>query len=171
MAHSSKKKTEARSAYIYDNMPLAQIASIHKVSLATLRSWKKKAEDAGDDWDKLRAATLLAGEGMEAIARQTLSEYVVQHKTVMAEVLAAKDMTAQQKTDALASLGDSFNKMVVASRRVLPMSDELAIALRVIQMLTEFVRQKFPQHVKALLEILEPFTEEVVAKLGAKHGS
>ena len=171
MAHSSKKKSDARSAYIFDNMPLTQIAAIHDVSLATLRAWKKKAEAAGDDWDKLRAANLLAGEGMEAVARQTLSEYVDQHRAVMAEVLAATDMTAQQKTDALASLGDSFNKMVSASKRVLPMSDELAIALRVIQLLTEFVKREFPQHVNVLLEILEPFTEEVVAKLGAKHGA
>lgn len=171
MAHSSNKKSEARSAYVFDNMPLAQIAKIQKVSLATLRAWKKKACEAGDDWDKLRAANMLAGEGMEAVARQTLSEYVLQHKTVMDEVLAATDMTAKQKTDALASLGDSFNKMVSASRRVLPMSDELAIALRVIQMLTEFVKQEFPQHVEALLEILEPFTEVVVAKLGARHGA
>lgn len=169
MAHNSKKKSDARAAYIFDNMPLTQIAAIHNVSLATLRTWKKKAHEAGDDWDKLRAANLLAGEGMEAIARQTLSEYVIQHKTVMAEVLAAKDMTAKQKTEALASLGDSFNKMIAASRRVLPMSDALAIALSVLQMLTEFVQEEFPQYAAVLLEVMEPFTEVVVARLGAKH--
>lgn len=171
VAHSSRKKGEVRSAYIFENLPLAQISLMQGISVATLRAWKKKACESGDDWDKLRAANLLAGEGMEAIARQTLSEYVVQHKAVMSEVLAAKDMTAQQKTQALASIADSFNKMIAASKRVLPMSDELAIALRVIQLLTEFVRQKFPQHTQALLEILEPFTEEVAAKLGGKGGA
>lgn len=115
-------------------------------------------------------ANLLAGQGMEAIARQTLSDYVTQHKALMGEIITADDMTAQQKTAALASLADSFNKMVSASRRVLPESNELAVALRVIQLLTEFVRQRFPQHATALLEVLEPFADEVAAKLGSGHG-
>lgn len=96
--------------------------------------------------------------------------YVTQHKALMSEIITADDMSAQQKTAALASLADSFNKMVSASRRVLPESNELAVALRVIQLLTEFVRQRFPQHATALLEVLEPFADEVAAKLGSGHG-
>ncbi|MDS6630650.1 DUF1804 family protein [Klebsiella michiganensis] len=29
--------------------------------------WKKDAQDSGDDWDKLRAANVLAGNGMEDV--------------------------------------------------------------------------------------------------------
>ena len=152
MAHSASLKAACRAAYI-DNMPLTQIAKAQNVPLATLRSWKRRALEQGDDWDKLRAANLLAGEGMEAVARQTLSDYVLQHKA-----------------QALASLADSFNKMVSASRRVLPETNELSVALRVIQMLTEFVRRQFPQHAAALLEVLEPFADEVAEKLGGHRG-
>ena len=159
MAHNAQTRAAARAAYIYDNLPLTQISTAHGISLATLRSWKKSASAQGDDWDKLRVANLLAGQGMEAIARQ-----------IMSEIITADDMSAQQKTAALASLADSFNKMVSASRRVLPESNELAVALRVIQLLTEFVRQRFPQHATALLEVLEPFADEVAAKLGSGHG-
>ena len=169
MAHNAQTRAAARAAYIYDNLPLTQISTAHGISLATLRSWKKSAAAQGDDWDKLRAANMLAGQGMEAIARQTLSDYVTQHKALMSEIITADDMSAQQ-TAALASLADSFNKMVSASRRVLPESNELAVALRVIQLLTEFVRQRFPQHATALLEVLEPFADEVAAKLGSGHG-
>lgn len=137
-----------------------------KRALATLRSWKRRALEQGDDWDKLRAANLLAGEGMEAVARQTLSDYVLQHKALMGEIIEAQDMTAREKTQALASLADSFNKMVSASRRVLPETNELSVALRVIQMLTEFVRRQFPQHAAALLEVLEPFADQVAEKGG-----
>lgn len=170
MAHNAQTRATARAAYIYDNLPLTQVSTAHGISLATLRSWKKSAAARGDDWDKLRAANLLAGQGMEAIARQTLSDYVTQHKTLMGEIITASDMTAQQKVASLASLADSFNKMVAASRRVLPESNELAVALRVIQLLTEFVRQKFPQHATALLEVLEPFADEVAEKLGSGRG-
>ncbi len=169
MAHSATVKAACRRSYI-NNMPLAQVATAHGVPLATLRTWKRKAAEKGDDWDKLRAANLLAGEGMEAVARQTLSDYVVQHKALMEDIITAADMTAQQKTQALASLADSFSKTISASRRVLPETNELSVALRVIQMLTEFVRKDFPQHAAALLEVLEPFAEEVTDKLGGNHG-
>lgn len=164
MAHSASLKAACRAAYI-DNMPLTQIAKAQNVPLATLRSWKRRALEQGDDW-----ANLLAGEGMEAVARQTLSDYVLQHKALMGEIIEAQDMTAREKTQALASLADSFNKMVSASRRVLPETNELSVALRVIQMLTEFVRRQFPQHAAALLEVLEPFADEVAEKLGGHRG-
>lgn len=170
MAHSASLKAACRAAYI-DNMPLTQIAKAQNVPLATLRSWKRRALEQGDDWDKLRAATCWrASEGMEAVARQTLSDYVLQHKALMGEIIEAQDMTAREKTQALASLADSFNKMVSASRRVLPETNELSVALRVIQMLTEFVRRQFPQHAAALLEVLEPFADEVAEKLGGHRG-
>lgn len=170
MAHNAQIRAQIRAAYVYDNLPLTQLATARGISLATLRSWKKRALRSGDDWDKLRAANLLAGEGMEAVARQTLSDYVMQHKALMSEILNAQDMSAQQKTAALASLADSFNKMVSASRKVLPESNDLAIALRVVQLLTDFVRQEFPQHSAALLEVLEPFADEVAEKLGGGRG-
>ena len=164
MAHSASLKAACRAAYI-NNMPLTQIATAQGVPLPTLRGWKRRAAEKGDDWDKLRAANLLAGEGMEAVARQTLSDYVLQHKALMGEIIEAQDMTAREKTRALASLADSFNKMVV-----LPETNELSVALRVIQMLTEFVRRQFPQHAAALLEVLEPFADEVAEKLGGHRG-
>ena len=107
MAHSASLKAACRAAYI-NNMPLTQIATAQGVPLPTLRGWKRRAAEKGDDWDKLRAANLLAGEGMEAVARQTLSDYVLQHKALMGEIIEAQDMTAREKTQALASLADSF---------------------------------------------------------------
>ena len=50
------------------------------------------------------------------------------------------------------------------------LQNELSVALRVIQMLTEFVRRQFPQHAAALLEVLEPFADEVAEKLGGHRG-
>ena len=62
-------------------------------SIGTARRWKtdaQKAED--DDWDKVKAASSLAGEGMEAVARQMLNDYVLQHKTLMERIGKDEDM-------------------------------------------------------------------------------
>ena len=171
MAHNTQTRAAVRAAYIFEMLPLSQIATAHGVPLATLRSWKKRALDTGDDWDKLRGAQALAGEGVESIARQMVADYVVQHKALMEAVLTAKDINPAAKVAAIASLADSFNKMIAASKRVLPETGELAVALRVLRLLGEYVQREYPQHANALLEVLEPFAAELPQTLGAGgHG-
>jgi len=170
MAHNTQTRAAVRAAYIFEMLPLSQIATAHGVPLATLRSWKKRALDTGDDWDKLRGAQALAGEGVESIARQMVADYVVQHKALMEAVLTAKDINPAAKVAALASLADSFNKMLAASKRVLPETGELAVALRVLRLLGEYVQREYPQHANALLEVLEPFAAGLPQALGGAHG-
>lgn len=157
MAHDTAKRTALRAAYVHDRLPLELAADKTGVPHSTAQRWKRQARTAGEDWDKLRAATLLAGEGMENVARQMLADYVVQHKALMDEINTNPELGAAAKVDMLASLADSFNKTVTASRKVLPETNKLATALTVLNRLSDFVRERFPQHAGAFVEILEPF--------------
>ena len=161
MAHGSEKVTAVRAAYVHERLPLEIAAARAGVAPGTATRWKRKAKEAGEDWDKLRAACLLAGDGVEAVARQMLADYVVQHKTLM-DAISTGDMPAAAKVDMLASLADSFNKTVAASKRVLPETSELATALSVLDKLALFIRERFPRHGVAFIEILEPFGEEIL---------
>jgi hypothetical protein len=156
MAHGEPVRNLVRAAYIHDHLPLEQAASRAGVAVGTAARWKKRALAAGDDWDKLRGAAMLAGEGIEAVARRMLADYIVQHKTLM-ERIAAEEIDAAARVSMLASLADSFNKTVAASRRVLPETNELAVALEVLSLLGSFVRDQFPDLAPAFLEIVEPF--------------
>ena len=157
MAHSSEMRTAVRAAYIYDRLPLEAAAVKAVVPAGTAARWKRQAKEAGDDWDKMRAACLLSGEGVETVARQMLADYVMQHKALMETISTDADMKAEVKVQLLASLADSFNKTVAASKRVLPETSELATALNVLDRLSTFIREQFPQHGPAFVEILEPF--------------
>ena len=159
MAHDDAKRQALRAAYVHERLPLEEAARKAGVPASTAARWKRQAKAAGEDWDKLRAATLLAGEGMEHMARQMLADYVVQHAALMEEISANTELGPAAKVGMLASLADSFNKTVAASRRVLPETDKLATALGVVNRLADFVREHFPQHVAAFVEILEPFGE------------
>ena len=165
MAHGSETVAAVRAAYIHDCLPLEAAAARVGVSSGTATRWKRKAKEAGEDWDKLRAACLLAGDGVEAVARQMLADYVVQHKSLM-EQITAGDLAAAVKVGMLASLADSFNKTVAASKRVLPETSELATALSVLDKLGVFIRDHYPQHGPAFLEVLEPFGAEVARVFG-----
>ena len=165
MAHGSEKVAAVRAAYVHERLPLEIAAARAGVAPGTATRWKRKAKEAGEDWDKLRAACLLAGDGVEAVARQMLADYVVQHKTLM-DAISTGDMPAAAKVDMLASLADSFNKTVAASKRVLPETSELATALSVLDKLGLFIRDHYPQHGPAFLEVLEPFGAEVARLFG-----
>jgi len=165
MAHGKDKVAAVRTAYVHERLPLEMAAAKAGVSTATAGRWKRAAREAGEDWDKLRAACLLAGDGVEAVARQMLADYVVQHKAMM-DAIATGDMPASAKVDMLASLADSFNKTIAASKRVLPETSELATALSVLDKLGNFIRDRYPQHGPAFLEILEPFGAEIAKAFG-----
>ena len=94
MAHPKSKRMALRSAYCYKALSLEEAAALVGISIGTARRWKtdaQKAED--DDWDKVKAASSLAGEGMEAVARQIrklvdfTSQRFPQHAPALLEVL------------------------------------------------------------------------------------
>lgn len=165
MAHDKQTREAVRAAYVFERLPLEAAAAKANVPAGTAARWKRQAREQGDDWDKLRAAALLAGDGMEAVARQMLADYVVQHKALM-ESIAGGELAAEEKVRMLASLADSFNKTVSASKRVLPETSELATALTVLDKLGGFVRQHYPQHGPAFVEILEPFGALIARDFG-----
>lgn len=166
MAYTAHNKAAARAAYIHDNLPLEQISAKLGISAPTLTRWKRDAKKQGDCWDKLRAANLMAGEGIESVQRQMLAEYVNQHKTLLESVLVQSDIATADKVRAISSLADSFTKMIAASRKILPETNELAIALDTLSLLGDYIRREFPHYGAAFVEVLEPFGEEITKKYG-----
>jgi len=158
VAHAEETRRQLRAAFIYDQLPLEMAATRAGVPASTAARWKRQAKADGDDWDKARTASMLAMGGTDDVARQVLTDYMVQHKTLLDE-LREGTLKPKERADILASLADSFNKTVAACRRVMPETNELAVALRILNRLAEFVQREYPNHIEAFLEILEPFGE------------
>lgn len=106
------------------------------------------------------------GSGMEELAKQLLADYVLQHKKLMQEINEDEEMPAKLKVDLLSKMAVSFNKTIMASKRVLPELDELATILETLKCLSEFTQARFPQHQAVLLEILDPFGAELLKGRG-----
>ena len=75
-------------------------------------------------------------------------------------------MTPAVKVDMLASLADAYNKLMAASRRLMPETDKLAVAQDTLKRLADFTRTKQPKHAAALIEVLEPFADELARAYG-----
>ena len=72
MAHGEDARRAVRAAYVFDQLSLEVAAAKHGVPYATCRNWKRQGKELGDDWDKARAAQMIAGGGIEDVVRQTL---------------------------------------------------------------------------------------------------
>lgn len=168
MAYGTRARNEVRKNYIFKLLPLTQAAKLAGIkNIATARRWKAEALENGDDWDKLKAAASIASGGRDDLIKTMINDYVVFHQSVM-DSLKSPDcaLTAKDKVDALASLADAFAKTMKSAGMASPELSKLSIATEVIQLLGDFVRDDFPQHAAAFIEILEPFGEELTKHYG-----
>jgi hypothetical protein len=108
---------------------------------------------------------MLAGGGMESVAREMLMSLIIQIKSVV-DIVGTAEINALEKAKAITSMTDSLSKALAASKRILPETSELATALETIQLLTEFARERMPQHLPVVLELIEPFGETLAAHYG-----
>nr|DAK07206.1 MAG TPA: Protein of unknown function (DUF1804) [Caudoviricetes sp.] len=156
MAHDQATKDKLRRLYVFERLSLEIAAGQCGVSFATARRWKDKAETAGDNWEKLRAAHTMAGKDLEDIARQLLTDLVLQFKATM-DALAREDIPASERVTLLTSLSDSYNKAISANKKLLPETSRLAVALEVLEKLADWLKTKRPELLGAFLDELEPF--------------
>jgi len=166
MAHPDETRRAVRAAFVFDQLGLEIAAVKHDVPVATARRWKSEAKRAGDDWDKARSAQMIAGGGIEDVVRQTLAVVVRQVQATVESIQAAEDMDPATKVQLLASLADAYNKLMAVSKRLMPETDKLAVAMDVIQRLGEYVAKRKPALAGEFVELLEPFGDEIARAYG-----
>lgn len=166
MAHNDETRRAVRGDYVFKQLGLEVAAVMHQVPVATAKNWKRAALAAGDDWDKARSAQMIAGGGIEDVVRQTLGVIVQQVQATIEAIRLNPDMPPGEKVKALSSLADAYNKLMAVSRRLMPETDKLAIAMDVLKRQGEFVRTRHPKHLAAFSEMLAPFGDELAMAYG-----
>lgn len=159
MAYTNEHRFAARSAFVYQHKSLAQIGAFLKVSTRTVARWKDQSRAEGDDWDVARGAYSVSAQGMEAVQIEVLEDFLLVFKITVQEIREDKKATPTMKADALAKLSDSYNKVMAATAKASPQISKLATAMEVLHDFADFIRENFPKHAPALLEVLEPFGE------------
>lgn len=161
MAHDADKKRDARRRYVRERQGLPMIALAISIPERTIARWKAEAKLDGDDWDMARTANTISGEGMEAILVELLEDFIIQHRSAMDDLKNQKDISAKDRAQIITSLTDSFSKMMAASGKLSPKLSELGVAMDVLTRFADFVGRTRPDLAPSLLEVLEPFGEEL----------
>lgn len=86
-----------------------------------------------------KSANTLAGNDLEDIGRQILTDFIVQFKSTMDMVREDETLTATARVELLTSLSDSYNKAIAANKKILPETSKLAVALQVVDMLAKYI--------------------------------
>lgn len=166
MAHPDETRRAVRAAFVFDQQGLEVAALRYSIPLATARRWKTEAKAEGDDWDRARSAQMIAGGGMEDVARQTLGVIVQQVQATLDAISVDDELEAVDKVKMLTSLADSYNKLMATSKRLMPETDKLAVAADVQRRLVEHLREAAPHLVAALVPHLQPFSEQLARDYG-----
>ena len=161
MAHATEKRTQLRGLYVYQRLPMETACKKVGVPRSTANRWKQEAADKGDDWDNVRAAMALGDDNFASLSKKLLEDYLVQHQATIDLLRTDKDMSARDRAETLASMSDSFNKTMASFKRLAPELNKQAVQLDVLQRFASFTQARFPQHLGALVEMLEPFGEEL----------
>ena len=161
MAHPAEKRTQLRGLYVFQRLPMEAACAKLGVARSTANRWKQEAAAQGDDWDTVRSAVALGDDTFKSLSAKLLEDYLVQHQATMDLLRDAKDMGPRQRAETLASMSDSFNKTMASFKRLSPELNKQAIQLDVLQRLVSFAQARFPQHLTAMVELLEPFGEEL----------
>lgn len=157
MSRSKKTSKDARRKFVFERQAIPTIAFSLGVSESTVRRWKKAAKANHDDWDLVRSANMVSGEGMEAMVTDIVERFISQFEAAMTDLEADKNIGAMERVEALKSLGDAFAKTVASAGRVAPKISELSVANDVVKRFADYVQKNYPQHALALLEVMEPF--------------
>ncbi len=161
MAHPGEKRTQLRGLYVFQRLSMDAACASAGVPRATANRWKKEAAAQGDDWDTVRAAVALGDDNFASLSKKLLEDYLIQHQATMDLLRDAENMGPRERAETLASMSDSFNKTMASFKRLAPDLDRQAVQIDVLQRFVTFAKAKYPQHLAALAEMLEPFGEEL----------
>jgi hypothetical protein len=166
MAYSAEDRQKVRNAFIYSNLSLEIVAAQAGIPASTVSRWKREAADQSDNWDKQRAAVLLAGGGIEELSRMIMLNAMTECQVTMELIRADPKILPAERVDMLARLGDAFSKCMAASKKAMPETSELAVAMGVVKVLGDLISQHYPKHLSAYLEMLPALGDEVKKKYG-----
>ena len=159
MAHAPDVRAAVRAAYV-GGLPLSLAAEKSDVPVATARRWHAAAKKNNDDWDRHRAATLLAaGGGIDQALGRVIVAGLLRCEALLEATEHADDPFEGVK--AMAVIGDSVSKLRGASRGMMPETDRLAVASDVLRRLGEYIAKRKPALASDYVEIIEAFGDEL----------
>lgn len=166
MAYGPETRAAVRAAFIYDAVSMEAAGAKFGVDYSSARRWKTEAKAAGDDWDRARAAARLSSQGADGVSRQVLEEFVTLFQSTITQLKSDATVPVMAKAEALSRLADAYYKTMRAVAAHDPKLNKLAIAMEVLQLEIKYVRERHPDLIASLVDVLDGFGKHVTEVFG-----
>lgn len=166
MTYPLDKRQAVKASYVLDRLSLRAAAELHDVSHSTVRQWKKQDETNGLYWKKERYATNMSERSTENILNELLNDLLIQYQSTMKLLKTDEKIGPDKQVQLLSSLADAMTKTVASFKKFSPVINELSIALDVIKLLINFIKEEKPEYKNIIVELLEPFGKKLLTHYG-----
>ena len=164
MAHTPETKLSVRNAYVFDKLDIGTAAMRAGVSRGTAQRWKSEDKAKGDDWDRARSASSLSTNDTRMVAEIVLADFMMAYQATMQMLNEAEDILAPDRVDLISKMSNAFMQTMSSVAKAAPDLGRYAVASELLRDLSRFTSEEYPQHLDAILEILEPFAIKVANK-------
>jgi len=103
----------------------------------------------------------LGTDGRQLLVQHLLEDYLRLHRATQDALSEAAGQDPLKTAEALSRLATAFTRVVDAVGRASPDLSRLAMIADFITELRRFIQARYPQHVPALLAVLEPFADHL----------
>lgn len=124
------------------------------------------------DVSPLPSSVSTEGYQWDCVAEALLADYLQSHQEAVTAI-KAQVTDPLQRVEALSKLSTAMDRTFRALDRgtTTPELPPLVVARTVLARQSEFIKQRFPRHLPAFLEILEPFGQELLADASWQTGT
>ncbi len=170
MAYSQEIVNKVRTNYVRHALPLRQAAEKNGIPYNTVRAWKRKAKDDGDDWDTARSASRLLQGGASEVAAAFMDDFVkIYHATVKKlNVMMEEDDDYDPIiiAESLSKMADAWAKTMGTMSKGKPQLNKLSIAFEVIEQFNAWIREYDPAKATEWVNLMEPFSAHLTKFMG-----
>ncbi len=166
MAHGLETRRVLRGAYVHKMLTMEEAAKEAGISLGTAVRWKREAKADGDDWDKARSAALLSSNGAEAVSQIVLEQFVILFQSTLEALKNDMNSSPLSKAEAISRLSDAYNKTMSAVAKNNPKLNKLAVAMEVVNLQANFIRDRYPNLAPQFADMLADFGEKITEAFG-----
>lgn len=160
LSNADRNRILARSLFVDANQNTSQISKTLNVSDKTIQNYQSKDKSLGFDWLTMRASKHI--QSTQDTKENMYSMFTGYMMDSLKEIRENEDLSPAQKTQAIASLGDSFSKMGKVARQEDPEAYKLGIIkLTIEKILTALKKDLSIECMQIVIETVYEIQEEL----------
>lgn len=160
LSNADRNRILARSLFVDANQNTSQISKTLNVSDKTIQNYQSKDKSFGFDWLTMRASKHI--QSTQDTKENMYSMFTGYMMDSLKEIRENEDLSPAQKTQAIASLGDSFSKMGKVARQEDPEAYKLGIIkLTIEKILTALKKDLSIECMQIVIETVYEIQEEL----------